>query len=372
MNPIDLVQLCFGLLLLVAGAEALVRGASRLAESTGVSPLVVGLTVVAFGTSAPELAVSIQSVLGGSPDLAVGNAVGSNIFNVLFILGLAALVAPLTVAQRLVRIDVPLLIVVSLGLYALAFDGQISRLDGCVLFTGIVAYTIFAIRSARRARPEVRTQYQEVFGVQRSSAGPRVALMLQAIWVVAGLALLILGSRWLVSGSVGIARGFGVSELVIGLTVIAAGTSMPELATSVMASVRGQRDIAVGNVVGSNLFNILAVLGASATVSSRGVAVAPGALALDIPIMIVVAVACLPVFFTGHRIDRWEGVLFLGYYVAYTAYLVMHASRDPLVDEFRVAVLWFALPLTAITLAIAAWRSLHRRKTTQKEDSTAP
>ncbi|MBW3552952.1 MAG: calcium/sodium antiporter [Gemmatimonadetes bacterium] len=345
--------LLLGLGLLVVGAELLVRGASSLAGAAGIPPLVIGLTVVAFGTSAPELAVSLSATFGGEPDIALGNVVGSNIFNVLFILGISALVAPLVVARQVVRSEVPIMIVASALLWILAVDGLIGRAEGGLLFAGIIAYTAVLIRNGRRATAAV--------GRDDALGPPTPARpVLDVATVVVGLVLLVQGSRWLVAGAVEIAGALGLSELVIGLTIVAAGTSLPELATSVIASVRGERDIAVGNVVGSNLFNILCILGLSALATPAGVPVSAAALAFDIPVMTAVAVACLPVFFTGHLIARWEGAVFLAYYVAYTAFLVLSATGHEAVPQLRAAMLWFALPLTAITLLILVVR--HARK----------
>lgn len=252
-----------GLGLLVLGAESLVRGASRLAASVGVSPLVIGLTVVAFGTSAPEMAVSISSSLAGHADVAVGNVVGSNIFNVLFILGVSALLVPLVVSQQLVRFDVPLMLGISVVLWLLSLDHRIGMVDGALLFGGIILYTWWAIRTSRRESRLVEQEYAAEFGERDRSLG-RIAF--DVFRVALGLALLVTGSNWFVDGAIEIAEAFGVSDLVIGLTLIAAGTSMPELATSVVAGLRGERDIAVGNIVG-NIFNILAVLGMSGLVA---------------------------------------------------------------------------------------------------------
>jgi len=302
MDALTLVLFIIGLVGLIIGAELLVRGASRLAIGFGISPLVVGLTVVAFGTSSPELAVSTGSALSGQADIALGNVVGSNIFNVLFILGLSASIGTLVVAQQLIRLDVPLMIGVAILPLLLGLDGKIGRLDGLLLFAGIVAYIVFAIRQSRKETKEIEAEYDHEFG-QGGGMGPRQAVI-QIALVIAGLALLVVGARWLVNGAVALARSLGLSELIIGLTIIAAGTSLPEVATSVIASLRGERDIAVGNVVGSNIFNILAVLGLTAAVAPEGVTVPVAALRFDIPFMIAVSVACLPIFFTGYRIAR--------------------------------------------------------------------
>ncbi len=344
-----------GLVLLVAGAELLVRGASRLAARLGISPLVIGLTVVAFGTSTPELAVTVQAGLAGQADIAVGNIVGSNIFNVLFILGLAALIVPLVVAQQLVRIEVPLMIGVSVLFLVMALDGRISGFDGMLLFAGIVAYTVFTVRQSRKESAAVQAEYAQEYGDGNSAERGR--LPLQIALIVAGLVLLVLGAHWLVGGAVAIAKHFGVSELIIGLTIVAAGTSLPEAATSIVAALRGERDIAVGNVVGSGIFNILAIAGIASMVTPGGLEVAPALIRFDIPVMIAVALACLPIFASGHLIARWEGALFLGYYAAYVLYLILAATQHAALPSLSVAMLGFVLPLTAVTLIVLLARA---------------
>jgi len=344
-----IVLLLVGVVVLVVGAETLVRGASRLALLLGVSPLVIGLTIVAGGTSAPELAVSATAAAGGSGDLAVGNVIGSNILNVLLILGLSAVVAPLAVAKRLVRLDVPVMVVVSIGVWALAANGQVGRIEGMVLLGLLVVYTVVVVRQGRAEDSDPEADERKP---TRRSVARDVLL------VVVGLALLVLGSNLMVDGATSIARSVGVSELTIGLTVVALGTSLPELATSVIASVRGARDLAVGNVVGSNLFNLMAVLGVSAVVAPDGLPVTDEVLRFDFPIVVATAVACLPIFFTGHRIDRWEGGLFLAYYVAYVVYVVAAAVAASPVDDFVGAALWFVTPITAVTLGVLALREI--------------
>jgi len=348
MDLLTTVLLVVGLGVLVLGAEWLVRGASRLAAAVGISPLVVGLTVVAFGTSSPELAVSVSSAWKGQPDLAFGNVVGSNIFNVLFILGLSALITALVVARQIIRVEVPVMIGVSFLLAVLAWDGVIGRFDGALLFGLLLTHMGITVRRARaEAKAEPPLEGVESGGSLASSVG----------FVLVGLVLLVIGSRWLVQGAVAIAQSLGVSELLIGLTIVAAGTSLPEVATSVIAAMRGERDIAVANVVGSNIFNILGVLGVSALVAPDGIPVAPAALAFDLPVMIAVALACAPIFFTGQTIARWEGGLFLGYYVAYTAFLVLAATGHPELETFASAMTTFVLPLTVVTLVVVTWRA---------------
>lgn len=358
MSGMTLLLFLLGLAALVVGAEWLVRGAARLAAALGVSPLVIGLTVVAFGTSSPELAVSVQASWSGQADLALGNVVGSNIFNVLLILGISAVITPLAVARQLLRLDVPVMIVVSALTWVLGCDGSIGRGDGLLLVTGLLLYTGWLIRTSRR---EVAAEKAGLPPDELAAAGGG-RVVVDLVLVVLGLAALVLGSRWLVQGAVALATALGVGEMVIGLTIVAAGTSLPEVAASIAAAVRGQRDIAVGNVVGSNIFNILAVLGLSSLTGSDGVRVSAEAIDFDIPVMIGVAVACLPVFYTGATISRWEGVLFLGYYTAYTAYLILNAIRHGALATFQAAMLWFVIPLTVIMLVVAVWHTVKRRR----------
>lgn len=355
MTVATIALLVGGLIALVAGGELLVRGASRLAAAVGVSPLVVGLTVVAFGTSAPELAVSVQAGLAGNADIAVANVVGSNIFNILLTGGLCAVVAPLLVDQQLVRLDVPIMIGVSILAYVMSLDGLISTLDGVVLFAGIVGYTIFGIRESRRENKAVQEEYAQEFGPR--DGRDRRALVLNSALVVGGLVVLVLGADWLVEGATTLARALGVSDVVIGLTIIAGGTSLPEVATSLVATWRGERDIAIGNLVGSNLFNLMSILGLSSIVLPRGLNVDPQLLQVDMLIMVGVAIACLPIFFKG-SIARWEGVLFLGSYILYTVFLVLQATNSPALPGLLRAMLQFGLPALTIAVLGAGWQAL--------------
>lgn len=343
---------------LIVGAEMLVRGASRLASVVGVPPLIIGLTIVAYGTSAPEFAVSLKASLAGSPDIALGNVVGSNIFNILFILGASALITPLSVSRQLIRLDVPLMIFVSVLTWLLSVNGAIGRFEGFFLFAGVLTYTVFLIVKGRR---ETRGNSVPEQGQAGKPAESEKRVILKALaWVCLGLFAVVVGSRWLVSGAVDLARTLGVSELVIALTIVATGTSLPEVATSIVASLRGQRDIAVGNVVGSNVFNLLGVLGASALVSG-GVPISEQALKGDIPVMVAATVACFPIFFTSVEISRWEGGIFLFYYLVYLVYLVLHATGHGLLTGFLAGVWWFALPLTAGAIIVSFVHSLRSR-----------
>lgn len=351
-----LIQFGIGLVVLTAGAEVFVRSASHLASALGVSSLVIGLTVVAFGTGSPELAVVLQAAFEGQADIAIGNVVGSNIFNILLILGLSATLVPLVVANQLVRLDVPIMIGTSLLLLLMALNHRLGRVEGAVLVACGIGYVTLLMRKTRRGTASVPVPPTR--GGAEESAVRRWVLPVVAL--VIGLTFLVVGSRWLVHSGAGIAAAFGVSELVIGLTVIAIGTSLPEAATSIVAGIRGERDIAVGNVVGSNIFNILMVLGLGALLSPRAIEIAPAALNFDIPVMVVVAVACLPIFFVGHSISRWEGLLFFGYWIVYTLYVVLNAAGHDALPAFSRVVSVFVIPLTVLTLVVVLVRSLQR------------
>lgn len=295
-----------GIALLVVGAEVLVRGAVRIAAAARIPPIVIGLTIVAFGTSAPEFAVSLRAGLEGRGAVALGNVLGSNIFNVLVILGISALVRPLIVRERLVRFDVPVMIGASALFFLVGTGGSVGRGEGLFLLALLLLQTVLLVRQGRSDRSG------------EAAARPGRARLPAAVGAIAaGLALLVFGSRWLVDGATAIALSFGVSERVVGLTIVAWGTSLPELATSVVAAVRGERDIAVGNVVGSNVFNLLGVLGAAALLAPAGIPVGPSAFRLDGPVMLAAALACFPVFLTGRSIARREGALFLAGFIGY-------------------------------------------------------
>jgi len=349
---VDVGLVALGLALLVVGAEFLVRGAASAARSLGISPLVIGLTVVSIGTSAPELVTGLVAAARGEAGIVVGNVVGSNLFNVLVILGAAAIIAPVTVNRKLVRLDVPLMVVLSVAVWALASDGIVSRWDGGLLVVGALVYTILTVRANRGSAPELDDQFSE--GLNLPSPSRHLGRDLGL--VVAGIGLLVWGADWLVDGATGIARALGVSELVIGLTLVAAGTSLPELATSVVAALRRHADIAVGNVVGSNIFNLLAVLGASSAVARDGVRVAGVASSFDLPVMVLAAAACVPVFLTASKIERWEGVLFEAVYLGYLGWrLAVAGGSTP--PTLVVVLAIFGPPLIGMT-----WLPFLRRR----------
>lgn len=342
-----------GLGALVIGAELLVRGASRLASTLGVSPLVVGLTVVAFGTSAPEIAVSVNAVLSGETDLAVGNVVGSNIFNILFILGISALITPLVVNAQIIRQEIPVLIFASLLLLVISANGRIGFLESGILLVALAGYTTFLIFQSRKATQATREEYDTE--CQRVAHGDS-PVYLQILFILAGLTLLVQGSEWLVNAAVVFAKLLGISDTVVGLTIVAAGTSMPEVATSIMAAIKRERDIAVGNVMGSNTFNILGGLGITGLLAPGGIPVPVSVLHFDLWVMLTVSFACIPVFLTGREIARWEGGVFLGYYLAYVGYLILASQDHDALKAYSDVMMLFVIPLTVITLLVMVLR----------------
>ncbi len=347
-----------GLVALVAGAEALVRGAARLAARTGMSSVVIGLTVVAFGTSAPELAVSVGDSLRGGPEagsIAIGNVVGSNIANILLVLGTAAAVGgALFVAQRIVRLDVPIMIGASVLVLIFVLDESLSRVEGLVLLLALTVYLTWTVIAATRgSAPEIVSEYDEALAPE--------SLAEASVWsdigfLILGLGLLVFGSQALVSSASDIAADLGVSDLVIGLTVVAIGTSLPEVATSVLAAIRGQRDLAVGNAIGSNLFNLLAVLGVTAVISPNAIPVAASAVQVDIPVMVAVAVACLPIFANGYVLNRWEGIAFLVAYAGYLTWLVLDATDHVSRDAYGDVAVFLVAPIVTVTIATLWYR----------------
>jgi cation:H+ antiporter len=323
----SLLLIAAGTLALVIGANWLVQGASSLAAAVRISPLVIGLTVVAFGTSAPELAVSVSSAYLGAPEIAIGNVVGSNIFNILLILGCSALITPLSFANRVIRIDIPLMIAASLVTWWFCSDGMISRMEGCMLFGSLIVYTLWLIRISRReGANEALAAVVAVTTADEAPIGWCRSTWFQIVLIFGGLLSLTLGSKLLVAGAVAIAQSLGISQAVIGLTIIAGGTSLPEVATSVMAAFAGEKDIAVGNVIGSNLFNLLCVLGVTSIVSQAGLPVAESFLRFDLPVMVAVAIVCVPIALRNRQIGRLSGGLLLCGYVGYTLWLIQQTT----------------------------------------------
>ncbi len=361
MEITHVLALAGGLAALVAGGDLVVRHAARLARSLGIAPLLVGVTIVAVGTSAPELAVSTLAALDGRPDVSVGNVVGSNILNILVVLGSAALVRPLVVAQRLVRWDVPIMIAASVLVLLLGHDGVLGGADGALLLGLLIAYLLLAVTLSRREPDAVAAEYEREFAAPEARDSRRLGSRIAGI--AAGLALLTVGGHLAVGGAAAIARALGVGELVISLTVIAGGTSLPELFTVLAAMYRDERDIGVGNAIGSNIMNLLLILGVAALAAPHGLAVAARVRSLDLPVMTAVAVASLPIFFVGRGVSRRDGLLFVSAYLAYTGYVVLDAAASPAAPLVGAILLYGGGPLVAAVLLGPLLRELRRRPT---------
>lgn len=322
----DLAWFAAGLAALIIGAEMLVRGGSRLAAALGIPPIIVGLTVVSIGTSMPELAVGVLAAAEGNGSLAVGNIAGTNTFNLLFILGLSALLRPLSMQMRTVRFDLPVMTGAALLLWLLAADGVLVRGDGAVLVTAAIVYSALVIHTSRRESRPVQDEFVGEYSDDHGDAPPvsgRRRLTWDTALLVIGIAVVVIGAEWLVDGAVGIARDFGVSDAFIGLTVVAIGTSAPELVTTVISTIRNQRDIAVGNLLGSSIYNILLILGITALVPAHGLGLESDLVRVDIPVMVAVALACVPIFISGRRVSRLEGAAMVAAYVGYLAFLLL-------------------------------------------------
>ncbi|MCX8997425.1 calcium/sodium antiporter [Rhizobiaceae bacterium BDR2-2] len=318
-----------GLAALVAGAEMLVRGGSTLARQLGISPLTIGLTVVAIGTSTPELAVGIEAAFDGEGGLVVGNIAGTNTFNLLFILGLTALFRPLTLEPASLRLDLPAMVLAALAFWISAADGFLSRVEGALLLTCGLAYTVLVVRGARTRTVAVETALPVL---PRRVQTIRRAGLVNVIAMIAGIAIIIAGADWLVDGATDLARRLNVSEALIGLTIVAIGTSSPELVTTIVSTLRNERDIAVGNLLGSGVYNILIILGLTMLVPGSPIPVEETLIRVDIPVMAVATLLCVPVFLSGRRISRIEGGAFLTCYAAYFAYLLLVRNGAPFVQ----------------------------------------
>ena len=311
---VNVLYIIGALAALFIGASWLVKGAASLAERLGVSTLVVGLTVVAYGTSTPELIVSTQASVNGLGGISIGNVVGSNIVNIGIILGISALIFPLRANMQLIKFDTPVMILVA-GLFMVLFlDNRIGRIEGAIFLLALIGYTLFnVIKSRQETKKLVLKEFDEsVPKVTRHWA-------LDIMWIVFGLAALMIGSNFLVKGAVELARMVGMSEAVIGLTIVALGTSMPELATSVVAAVKKQPDIAIGNVVGSNIFNIIGILGIASLIKPIE---APDINITDSLVMLGMSILLLPLIKTGFTLKRWEGAVFVALYIGYVVYLL--------------------------------------------------
>jgi cation:H+ antiporter len=346
--------LAVGLLLLIGGAELLVRAAVRMAASLKVRPVIIGLSVVAFGSSAPQMAVSLQAAFSGAPDIAVSSVFGSNIFGVLVTLGLCSLIIPLRVSRQLVRLDIPLMIGASLLVFLLCLNRELGRLEGCLLLASLLVYLLLLRRQSR--------QHGRVYpSVAHLPAGGPLPWLRSGALFVGGLLMLGVGGHLVLDAVTEVALDFGLSDRILGLTVVAVCTSLPELFTSLIAAIRGERDIAVGNVIGSNLFNLLGVLGFTVLIAPAPLSISPNALGFDLPVMLGVAALCLPLFYSGYRITRAEGLVLLGLYLAYGLHVVAFTTGMPLASHLERLMLHYILPLLAVFVLVSTWHAWRRQ-----------
>ncbi|MBR0670421.1 calcium/sodium antiporter [Neoroseomonas soli] len=316
-------QCAGGLLVLILGAEFLTRGGTMLARQFGIPPIIIGLTVVALGTSTPELAVGIDAALTGNGALAVGNIAGTNTVNVLLILGLSAMIRPLALHVQTIRMDLPVMIVAAVLMLLMTLDGTLSRLDGAILVLAGIVYTVMVVWTAQHESRAVRVEFAKEYRGPKRTERKRRETVSSATLLAAGIVIVVVAADWFVDGAVSLARIWGVSDAFIGLTIVAIGTSAPELVTTVLSTLKNSRDIAIGNLLGSSVYNIFIILGVTCLVPSGGLPVTPYLVRVDIPVMAVVAVVCVPVFVSGREVSRLEGACFVGAYVAYLFYLVM-------------------------------------------------
>ncbi len=352
-----LVTFLGGLIGLLCAGHLVIRAAAAIGARFGLPPMVIGLTIVAGGTSAPELAVVFQAIAADDTELAVGSIVGSNIANVLLVLGLAATAGTIHVTSRVLRIDVPIMISASAALLLASLDGSLDRVDGGLFLLALAGFIWWTFRSvAGEADPAVT----EISGpIERRSGSRRIdRLPFHIASLVLGLAVLVFTSRYVVSGAEDLANQLGIPELVIGLTVLALGTSAPEIATTLIAAFQGNRQLAVGNVVGSNIFNILLVLGLGGVVSGN-VEIATSVTQVDLPVMVAAAIACLPLLLWDNRLDRWEGGAFVAFYAAYVVFLTLDAGNHEATNAFAFIVAAIVAPLTVLTAMTLAY---HRRR----------
>ena len=385
----DIGLIIVGLAGLLVGGELLVRGATVIAKSLGMSSLIIGLTVVSIGTSAPELAICLDSAFKDKPEIALGNVLGSNIANVLLILGITALVVPIAIRKKIVSREVPIMIGVSVLFSALAYDGMIGFRDGVILLVTMVGFLLFQFAMVRREKKrriseekiaaekiaaekldsehsdsDLEKSAAEIEDEKKRDRKGRSVVFEMGLSIVTlsiGVALLWLGAGWMVKGASNFAESLGVSQLVIGLTIVAIGSSAPEIVTSLVAAFRGQAEMAVGNVIGSNVSNIALLMGATATVSS-GVVVPDAALQFEIPVLLASAIACLPIFASGNRISRLEAVVFLLCFIGFLGCLYIRSSTEYSLPRMSPMGWQITLPLVAVTLAIVVFRTLKRRK----------
>ncbi|MBO6523791.1 MAG: calcium/sodium antiporter [Balneolaceae bacterium] len=348
-----------GLVALIAGAELFLKAVDHFGLKWGISPLIMGLTVVAFATGAPELAISIKAAASGSADLVLGNIIGSNVANILLILGITSLIAPINITRRIIKIDVPIVIVVSIVLMILAFDGKLTTIDGVILLGGFIAYSIYTYIHIQKSKEDETEQIFEYEKSEDELAKGSWFYIKNGGMLLIGLVMIVLGSNWMVESAVVIATVLGLSELVIGLTIVSIGTSLPEVATSLSAARKGNADIAVANVLGSNLYNVLLTLGLTLIIAPNVLDVSAKAINLDLPFMVAVSIACIPIFIAGFNLTRMDGSIFLFYYSSYLTYLVLDAVSSSIVPTIELAMLWVIVPATVLYMI---WRIYIYRK----------
>lgn len=352
---IPIIWFIAGLVALVGGAEILVRSVTRLATLLGISKLIIGLTVVAFGTSAPELAISIQAGINGETDIMLGNIIGSNISNTLLILGIAALIIPIKVNISIIKSDAPIMIGATLLVFMFALNGFISFWECLTLSILLLLYLLFL---ARQGSPDLATPTKQ-------PKNKVSTILVYVLICVAGFVLLVSGARWMIDSAIIFAESFGVSELVIGLTIVAIGTSLPEIVVVLVAALKKERDIAVGSIIGSNILNLLAVLGVSGLFIPGAIPVQPVLIQFDLIVLIAASLLCIPIFYTGFRIARWEGGLFLFFYLAYLFYLYLSNTGHVWLEEFTYYMIYYILPVAGLSLLIVTaleWKKRSRFK----------
>lgn len=317
------IEFLGGLVVVIFGAEILVRSATRIATMLGISPIVIGLTIVSVGTSTPELAVGIAAVAEGNGALAVGNIAGTNTVNILLILGLSAAIRALPIRMQSIKLDVPAMIGSSVALILMSLDGVLTQTEGGVLLLAAILYTALLVRESRRESAAMKREFRQEFGPKPGAAGSeRVRFASHAVLLATGIALTVVGADLLVAGAVNLARTYGLSDAFIGLTIVAIGTSAPELATTLVSTIKNDRDVAIGNLIGSSVYNILVILGLTMLTAPRGVEVQSDLLWIDLPLAAIAAAACLPVFRSGGKVSRKEGAVFVAAYLVYLTVLV--------------------------------------------------
>lgn len=319
----NVLTFLFGLVVITVGAEILLKGASKIASLLNIRPIVIGLTVVSIGTSLPELAVGLTAIGEGAGDIAVGNIAGTNIVNILFILGLSAAIRPLPLQMKSIRTELYTMIVAGILLFVLSLDGRLNTWDGLLMFTLGIIYLIIIVRTSKNERASVQSEFKEEFEPSTTKEKSDYKVWSWNIMLLfCGIIATIYGAEKLVDGAVSIAQYFGMSDAVIGLTIIAIGTSAPELATTIVGTIRNERDVAIGNLLGSSIINIFIILGITSIFTSNGVNVSDDILWFDLPLVALVALVCYPVFRSDQMVSRREGILFVSLYLAYLSYLL--------------------------------------------------